>query len=120
MNHLTTIQQHARELLTAMRGQARYRDTVPKKLVHVYALLYMLMTEDNPYRITNIFGEKYLHEECLMFVKNTIGIDDDELDQYFRYLNDVGFVELVDNNFAFDGGYYIRVNDTPFLDIDDE
>ena len=120
MNHLDTIKQKAQELLAAMLSKARYRDTWPKQLAHTYALLYELMTEQNPYRITNVFGDRYLSEKCLDFVKTTVGCSDEELDKYLTYLEGIVFIVRTDDISAFDAGDYIDVIKDPLHNYADE
>ena len=115
---MEAIIKQAHNLLTAMRQQARYRDTVPEKLVHTYALLYTLMTTVNPYRVTNIFGEQFLSTECYPFLRETVDCDEDELDSYLGFLQDNDLVEIVDASSFYEMNY-IAVKEAPVLDVDE-
>ncbi len=63
----------------------KFRGENGQAFIHfsVSEVRHVLMMSDNPYRITSIYGEQYLHEECLMFVQDTVGCNDEEFDQYF-------------------------------------
>ena len=119
MNTLETIKQQATDRLTALRGQARYRDCVPERLVHVWVLLESLVRTQNPYRVTNIFGEQYLSKDCYGFLMETVDCDPKELNSYIEYLEDTGMV-LIGDIAAFDGKDYIEVVQAPTLGNIDE
>ena len=120
MTHLELIKQKADALLTAMRQQARYRDTWPKPLAHTYALLYTLAAEENLYRIVNVFGDRYLSAECLSFVKATVGCSDEELNKHLAYLERLVFIDRTDDISAFNKGDYIDVLRDPLHNYADE
>ena len=120
MNHLDTIKQKAEALLAAMRQQARYCDTWPKPLAHTYALLCTLAAEENPYRIVNVFGNRYLSAECLSFIKTTVNCSNEELDKYLAYLKRLVFIVRTDDISAFNAGDYIDVLKDPLHNYDDE
>ncbi len=85
-------------ILAAQMQQCRRFETLPEKLVRMYALLYTLATTPNEFSVTTLDGDTDLSMRCADYVKSVTGCSDDEFDDFMLFMQEEQWIVVTHGN----------------------